>query len=167
MSDATDALEAALSAMRQRLQVLEDERSILQTMYAYAHSLDYGLEAEFLDCWHEKAELHWSDRDPAHGHAAITTAFRGHTHAPDAYHKHLVIQPRIAIDGDRATATSYFLRLDRYQPGPKVRNFGRYHDVFIRCDDGRWRFLERRVDLEARRFEPGEADEFIAAQGKK
>lgn len=160
MSESIDALTAVVAKLEQRLRLLEDEQAILQTMYAYGHALDYGAEDEFRDCWDENAVLYWTDREPARGHDAIVSQFRSHTHAPGAYHKHLVIAPRIRIEGDRATATSYFVRLDRYPDGPHVRNFGRYHDVFTRCADGRWRFLERRAENEARRGQPSEADEF-------
>ena len=42
-----------------RLRALEDERAILDTLYAYAHSLDYGVRDEWGDCWSEDAVLEW------------------------------------------------------------------------------------------------------------
>jgi ketosteroid isomerase-like protein len=140
--------------LERRISALEDERSILLTMYAYGHSLDYGVEEEFLDCFAEDAVLHWAVRGTFAGREAIRGAFRDHTHAPERYHKHLLIEPRIALDGDRAAATSYFVRIDRYDDGPKVRNFGRYFDSFVRGGDGRWRFAERRAESEANLPDP-------------
>lgn len=142
-----------MTGIEDRLRLLEDEQDILRTLYAYGHSIDYGLEADWLDCWTEDAVLKWPNRDPIKGHAALLAAFHKHTHAPQAYHKHVVVEPRIFIDGDRATAQTMFARLDRYASGPAVRSFGRYLDVLVRCKDGRWRFLERVAEREASRAE--------------
>ena len=145
---------SASDELERRLAALEDERAILLTMYTYGHSLDYGVEEEFLDCFVDDAALHWAARGSFDGREAIRGAFRDHTHAPERYHKHLLIEPRIALDGDRATATSYFVRVDGYDDGPKVRNFGRYFDSFVRGADGRWRFVERRAESEANLPDP-------------
>ena len=32
------------------------------------------------------------------GHEALTAAFRAHTHAPDVYHKHFMVEPRITVE---------------------------------------------------------------------
>jgi ketosteroid isomerase-like protein len=135
----------------ERLQRLEDERAILSTLYTYGHAVDYGYEDEWVDCWTEDAVLHWPTRPgPLEGREAIAGAFREHTHAPEKFHKHFLVEPRIRLDGDRATVESYYARLDQYEDGPKVRSFGRYRDVLVRCDDGRWRFEERRAENESR-----------------
>ena len=42
-----------------------------------------------------------------------------------------------ALDGDAATAESYFTRLNDSPRGPVVRSFGRYLDVLVRCDGRR------------------------------
>lgn len=159
------SLEHVVAELRGRLRLLEDERSIACTMSTYAHTLDYGLEDAFVDCWTEDATLHWwGERAPFVGRPAIREAFRQHTHAPEAYHKHVVFQARIAVTEDTAVATSYFIRVDRYEGDPEIRNFGRYWDAFIRCEDGNWRFSARRVELEARRSQPGEADLLLLAR---
>jgi hypothetical protein len=41
----------ALPTIEQRLQRLEDERSVLDTLHRYGHGLDYGDEQDWLDCW--------------------------------------------------------------------------------------------------------------------
>lgn len=132
-----------------RLKSLEDERDILKTLYTYGHALDYGLEAEFLDCFAHDADLYWATPEPIHGRAALANAFRSHTHAPATYHKHLLIEPRIKVQGDGAVVESMFARLDRYADGPRIRSFGRYLDIMERGLDNRWRFKERRAEREA------------------
>jgi ketosteroid isomerase-like protein len=135
--------------IEERLRLLEDERDIQRTLYTYGHAIDYGYEEDFVDCWTEDAELTWyKDKGPITGHAALRAAFRAHTHAPATYHKHLLIEPLIRIDGDRAEVDSMFARLDPYDGIPKIRAFGRYRDVLVRCPDGRWRLKERIAEIE-------------------
>jgi ketosteroid isomerase-like protein len=138
-------------SIEERLRLLEDEREILRTLYAYGHALDYGDEDAFLDCWLEDAVLHWPQRPPITGHAELAEVFRAHTHAPEVHHKHFLVEPRIAIDGGEAKVDSYFARLDSYADGPMLKSFGRYRDVLVRCDDGRWRIRERMTEREAGR----------------
>jgi ketosteroid isomerase-like protein len=133
-----------------RVRRLEDEREILRTLYAYAHSIDYGDEPLFLDCWADDARLEWPWKDPIVGKAALTETFRAHTHAPAVYHKHLMVEPRIEVDGDEASVVSLYSRFDRDEHHePYVRSFGRYLDTLKRCQDGRWRFTSRRAENEA------------------
>ena len=138
-------------SLEARLRLLEDERAILQTLYVYGHSLDDGREDVFIDCWTPDAVLHWPDRPPIRGHDGLREAFRAHTHAPIAWHKHMLFLPRVRVEGDVAQVDSMFARLDRYVSGPAVRSFGRYVDVLVRCEDGRWRLRERVAEREATR----------------
>jgi hypothetical protein len=131
-----------------RLRALEDERAILDTLSAYAHSLDYGLRDEWGDCWSEDAVLNWPHESYV-GREAILGAYDGHSHAPEAFHKHFLVEPRIVLDGDAATAESYFTRLNDSAQGPVLRSFGRYIDELVRCDDGRWRFRQRTLERES------------------
>jgi ketosteroid isomerase-like protein len=136
----------------ERLQLLEDERAILRRLYTYGHSIDYGYEDEFVDCWVPDGVLYWPDPHPPYkGHDALREIFRKHTHAPDRFHKHMIVEPQIEIDGDRATADSMFTRLDDYPDGPAPSSYGRYRDKLVRCDDGKWRFVERLTEREASR----------------
>lgn len=131
-----------------RLRALEDERSILDTLYAYGHSIDYGLRDEWLGCWEAGAVLTWPHATFT-GIEEIARAFDEHSHAPQAYHKHLLIEPRIALNGDIASVASYFARLNDSASGPVIRSFGRYRDTLRRGEDGRWRFTERLTDRES------------------
>jgi ketosteroid isomerase-like protein len=142
-----------MTDIERRLQYLEDEQAILDTLYGYGHGLDYGHEDAWIDCWTEDAILDWPGRALMRGHAELRAGFRKHTHAPQAFHKHVVVEPRIVIEGDRATVTSMYARLDRYEGGPKIRAFGRYRDTLVRCKDGRWRLKERYPEIESIRKE--------------
>ncbi len=146
-----------MASIEQRLQHLEDEQAILDTLYGYGHGLDYGHEDAWIDCWTEDAILDWPGRALMHGHAELRTGYRNHTHAPQAWHKHVLVEPRISIEysveGDRATVMSMYARLDRYTDGPKIRAFGRYRDTLVRCKDGKWRIKERYPEIESIRKE--------------
>ena len=151
-----------MTSVEQRLQLLEDERAILRTLYTYCHSIDYGLEDQFSDLWCEDATLAFSfdvamartatglTNRSFDGRTEIIEFFRAHTHAPDQYHKHLLLDPRIEVDGDRATAQTYYIRLDEQLAGPVMSSFGRYIDELVRSPDGRWRLRSRQGQAENR-----------------
>jgi ketosteroid isomerase-like protein len=137
-----------MSSLEERVQRLEDERAIIDRLYAYCTSLDYGHRDEWLDCWTEDGVLAWP-HERFIGRDEIARAFDGHSHAPEAFHKHVIVDPRVRLNGDQATAESYFTRLNDSPEGPAVRSFGRYLDTLVRCDDGAWRIRERRLERES------------------
>jgi len=53
------------------------------------------------------------------------------------------------VTGDSATVQSYFMRVEPRDGGPtQIVASGRYIDRLIRCDDGRWRFVERVAEID-------------------
>ena len=133
----------------------EDERAIVATLYRYGDALDYGNRADFLDCFIPDAHyevimrLNPTEGFSYDGHEQLTTYFNGHTHAPDAFHKHVTVNPMVTIEGDAADVQSYFLRVDSPAAGPAVvLASGRYVDRFERGDDGGWRIRSRRCEVE-------------------
>lgn len=137
-----------MSDLEARLRRLEDERAVLDVLHAYGHSIDYGDRDLWLSCWAEDAVLIWPHAT-MRGHEEIGAAFDAHSHAPEKFHKHFMVEPRIAVDGDTATCDSYFTRLDAGPDGaPFVRSIGRYRDRLARGTDGRWRFTERLTERE-------------------
>ena len=144
--------------VERRLRALEDEREILRTLYRYGHSLDYGAEAEWVDCFTQNGvyELRYRDADTGgrptryEGHAELEKFARGHSRAPDRYHKHLVVEPVIEVVGDEAAVTSYFLRVDAEGGERRIYAFGRYIDHLVREADGCWRFTCRLAEIESR-----------------
>jgi len=135
--------------LESRLRALEDQQRILRRMHLYGHSLDYGARDLWLECFTDDAVLEWP-HGTFLGIREIGRAFDEHTHAPETLHKHVVVDPLIEIDGDRARVQSYFARLDERPAGPIIRSMGRYRDVLVRSSDGDWRFAERLTDLESR-----------------
>lgn len=144
-----------LKDMANRLETLEDERAILRTLYQYGHCVDYGREKEWVDCFTEDATYVRKGAGLTHrGHAELARFIATHTRAPERYHKHLLVNPVITLQGDEATVESYYVRIDEGEPAPYVISMGRYHDRMVRCPDGKWRFKERRIEREANA--PGE-----------
>lgn len=137
--------------LEERVRRLEDERAIAHVLHTYGHGIDYGLEDEYADCWTEDAVLDWPNHPLYEGREAILGAFRAHTHAPARFHKHVVVDARIEVDGDRAEADSYFMRLDTAEGGPYITAFGRYRDRLVRGEDGRWRLAHRLAEAESHR----------------
>ena len=60
----------------------------------------------------------------------------------------IISNPRVAIDGDRATTGAMFTVFVRDAEGlPKVVSLGFHSDELVR-DDGRWRFAGRTANIE-------------------
>lgn len=141
--------------IEQRLAALEAKESIARTIHQYATSIDYGLDERWLDCFLEGGVF--EVRSPTaptlmfRGQAELAAMIDQHTKAPGRWHKHIVSQLDIDVRGDEATAQTYILRVDRDDADddmPKVWVFGRYLDQFKLCDDGKWRFRHRIIELE-------------------
>jgi SnoaL-like domain len=146
----TDALAA-------RLQALEDEREILRTLHQYGHSMDYGPDAEFVDCftpegvWDVRMRSASAGSFQCRGQREIEASLAAQTtmRAPALYAKHLVMDPQIVVTGDEASVVSYFLRVEPRDSAPtQIVASGRYLDQLVRCADGRWRFTERIAEID-------------------
>jgi len=152
-------IEDRLSRLEEQVSRSEDERGILATLYKYGHSIDYGLEADWVECFAEDGAFDMRRRPdfaPAEGQRhqgrkALAAFVATHTRAPARWHKHMVVEPVVTVDGDGATVTSYFLRMDEDEGGSDAYAFafGRYRDRMVRCEDGVWRFQERVVEIES------------------
>ena len=133
-----------------RLRLLEDERAITRTLYHYAHAQYSGDKRQFLNCFTDDAIIERSRHGKIIvGHDEIAEYFDAISHAPVDYHKHVVIEPIIEIDGDAAIVSSDFLYVQRNSEGPFISHFGHYADEMVRDRDGNWRFTRRQLLTEA------------------
>ncbi len=139
-----------------RLAALEDERAILRTMHQYGHSMDYGPDQDFIDCF--TVDGVWDVRMrksgggfTCRGHDEIGASLATQTQvrAPHLFAKHVVVDARIALIGDAASAESYFLRVEPRDDAPtQIVASGRYLDRLTRDTDGQWRFVERVAEID-------------------
>src|SRR5262249_12510838 len=127
---------------QERLGRLEDERGILDTLYRYAHCIDYRREDDWVDCF--TADRGWETRrGPLAASGAGERRFEGAKELhdvfntfegpPKIYRKHMLVEPRIELDGDRCQVDSYLFVLSAHPTGSYVRTMGRYRDRLVRC----------------------------------
>lgn len=146
-----------MSDLEARLTRLEDERAILRTLHTYGQSIDYGDEEAWVDCFTEDGVFDVRSRLPHQlkrlisGRAELRRFIARHTRAPELWHKHLLVEPLIAVDGDTATCVSYLAVVMEHDDQPVLRVFGRYRDRLVKEADGRWRFRERIAEIESMR----------------
>src|ERR1700704_1442232 len=115
--------EAEVDDILRRIELLEAEREIVRTIYQFGHTIDYGLEAEWVDCFLPDGELDviYGDRPPNRvalgtrpppgvlhrGTEQLAAWIGGHTRPPVRIHKHVYVEPQITLDGDTATSITY------------------------------------------------------------
>lgn len=159
-----------MEAIETRLGRLEAVYEIHDTLTRYCQSLDYGDEAALADCFTEDCAVSYEgyltpDNEAKvrergativdgaecyRGRAQMLRLAEAHSRPPDRLHKHFLSLPRIAFhQPDSASVTSYFTLLLKVEGQPRVAAFGRYDDIIVRCEDGRWRISSRRGRLEA------------------
>ena len=139
----------SLTELEARVRRLEDVDAIR------ALFLEYGKLADAKD-WVGYSELFVEDGtfDSAHSVGTLTGSREIRERLGSAYGVdpedavHLFDNVEIEVDGDRATAKSYWTYLRPGKDGlpPQVLMFGRYEDVLVRTDAG-WRFQLRQCGI--------------------
>ncbi|MBI2867294.1 MAG: nuclear transport factor 2 family protein [Chloroflexi bacterium] len=153
-----------------RLKAIEDRLAIMDTMYTYAHSIDYGRKADFLDCFTVDGviEHRWRGQgkeDHHEGRVALAKHFADI--APlKRWQKHLLLNPLIKVNGNTASAESFWVFLRDAEGAPIVRSFGRYRDLLVKGRDGKWRLRERIIEPEARAGYSARMASMLQAQGR-
>jgi uncharacterized protein (TIGR02246 family) len=125
---------------------MSDEEAIRQVLAQYCLLLDMG---DF-DGW---AELY--EEDAVFAVPAANSEVRGREAIrrwmSETYQwvhtgRHMVANPIIKVDGDRAKVVSEAVFFLKTPDGPQVGLIGLYRDVFHKADA--WRFLRRESDLD-------------------
>jgi len=105
-----EVLNADFEALAACVKDLEDERDIRRALERYGHSIDYGMEAEWVDCFTEDGvDNHiisdppkdWTEMFPMGEFSPEGMKIRGrrnlaafislHSRIPDVFHKHIVL----------------------------------------------------------------------------
>lgn len=120
----------------------------VQNLYArYAHALDEGRAADFMDCFTADAGM-WPNAGPFQSDRGRFSrdalgAFVTTTNANRPRHIMLNVLADVATDGLSAKGTALFQLFD-IATG-EVRALGQYRDEAVQDADGTWRFTEKRV----------------------
>ena len=140
----------SLPDLAARLQTLEDERDILQTLNDYCHFVDYHMEREWVDLFTADAVYDVRYRQPEMQGARIVGQVelaRRVAGARGKLQKHLMSMPRIAVSGESAQAESYLTVLMERGGVPWLWRFGRFRDRLVKLQ-GRWLFQERIIEVD-------------------
>jgi ketosteroid isomerase-like protein len=142
-----------LELLRAQLRALTDEKAVLDTMTRYGHTLDAGDLVGFLDCFVPDAVYRWRAEEGGdwvwqlHGPEEITDWFHRFraSVAERGDEDHFLLNPIVSVDGDTASATSYYTTFRDVQGRIEIVATGRYVDAFVRSPDGRWRIARREL----------------------
>ena len=133
-----------------------DRWAIVDRIYAYMYALDATLDDEWLNCFTDDGALLYKKSVDAEelvinvrGKSQLSQWIKGHKPSgrrrgiPGPRH-HFVANPRVTrVDGDKAEAVTYFMRVVRSPAGQLEQCMtGRLNVRLARCDDGAWRFEE-------------------------
>ncbi|MDP3676038.1 MAG: nuclear transport factor 2 family protein [Novosphingobium sp.] len=120
-----------------------DRDAIRDLLARYTYNGDRGRVAELAACFAPDGVLEFPGTR-AQGPAAIEQALRGGERDPQrTFVRHHITNPLIEVEGDAATARSYFAVTSNNGPD----HSGTYDDQLIRTGQG-WRFARRRVRVD-------------------
>jgi uncharacterized protein (TIGR02246 family) len=134
--------------LEQRLRVLEDREEIRNLLQEYRRTLDLRDLRAFSELYADDGS--WSGASgtatgPNAIHDMLVAALPENLPAPSATLWHWITDPAITVDGDRATAQSFWMHVRRSDGDtPLLPTLGHYQDDLVR-ENGRWRFQLRRV----------------------
>lgn len=122
-----------------------DRDAIRDLLARYTYNGDRGRVAELAACFAADGVIEYPG-NTAHGPAAIAAALSGGTAERNpalTFLRHHITNPLIEVDGDSATARSYFAVHTDIGPD----HSGTYSDKLVRTPDG-WRFAHRLVRVD-------------------
>jgi uncharacterized protein (TIGR02246 family) len=131
-----------------RLRELEDREEIRSLLHDYRRALDARDLRGFAELFASEGKWRGGMGEatgPQAIHDMLAERLPDNPPAPESTLWHLVTEPAIVLDGDRATADSFWLHIRRGDgDAPVTPKLGSYEDELVR-EDGRWRFLRRTV----------------------
>jgi|SRR5581483_9164131 len=131
-----------------RLRVLEAKEEIRNLLQEYRRTLDLRDLRAFSALFASNGTWTGASGEatgPEAIYTMLTAALAENPPWPGATLWHLITDPTITVDGDRATADSLWMHVRRGEGDtPLLPTLGRYEDELV-VEDGSWRFLRRAV----------------------
>src|SRR5579884_2515338 len=138
-----------------RLGRLEDLEAIRQLFVDYGHHLDRGDLDAYAELFAEDGELLLGPMGRARGREEIRELMARATAASAGRSWHLITNPIIELDGDRATTEVMWSVVVRGEDERAVLSMlGRHRDVLVRRH-GRWQFQRREGHIDVPSRYPG------------
>lgn len=131
--------------LAKRITRLEDIEAIKQLKARYCTICDDDHDPDRITSVFSE-DATWEGRGIGHaqGHAAIRELFKGFQRAI-SYSQHMVVNPLIEVDGDRAKAVWYFFGLFTMRDGNQAKwQAARYHEDYVKVN-GEWKIRHLRV----------------------
>ena len=127
----------------QRAKLAADRDAIRDLLARYTYNGDRGRVADLAACFAADGILEFPGNAPS-GPAAIAAALSSGQRDPRrTFVRHHITNPLIAVEGDGATARSYFTVHSDFG----LDHSGTYDDRLVRTAEG-WRFAHRRVRID-------------------
>jgi hypothetical protein len=125
---------------------------IEQLLYRYCLAVDQGAPEDVAALFSEAAVLvpAYTGEAPAKGRAAVLAwyvAYQKNARGAVDHLRHMVTNPVIEVDGERASAECYLTASSLSKTSGKARQVsGAYKDRLVR-ENGRWLFAERQIHV--------------------
>jgi uncharacterized protein (TIGR02246 family) len=145
---AEDGMSGEMHELEARLRVLEAKEEIRNLLQAYRRTLDARDLRAFAALF--AADGTWAGASgeatgPEGIYEMLTAALPDNPPWPGPTLWHLITDPSITVDGDRATAESLWMHVRRGEDDTTLLpTLGLYEDELV-LEDGAWRFLRRSV----------------------
>jgi len=145
---AEDGMPVETHELEARLRVLEAKEEIRNLLQEYRRTLDIRDMRAFSALY--AANGSWAGASgeatgPEGIYTMLTAALTDNPPWPGPTLWHLITDPQITVDGDRATASSLWMHVRRGDDDTTtLPTLGTYDDELV-VEDGRWRFLRRSV----------------------
>lgn len=126
-----------------QVRLAADRDAIRDLLARYTYNGDRGRIDAMTACFADDGVLEYTGKAPQ-GPAAIKAALSAGTRDPRlTFVRHHITNPLIAVDGDTASARSYFAVHSNFGPD----HSGTYDDRLVLTAHG-WRFAHRRVRID-------------------
>lgn len=136
--------QQALEALAARVQVLEDIEEIRRLKYRYCYFNDRNEIDQLMTVFARDCHVNMGLGRQATGKAEVEALFRK-SHSIIEFSSHMVANPIIDVDGDRATGVWYVL-VPNTRYGSAVWTHARYDEEYVR-EDGRWKIKKEVIDM--------------------